>query len=258
MNIGQTSIVLRHRRTMEVFDLSLRFVRAVGSLGLARTCLYVLVPGYVGCLALHSFAGVRWPWIWLLAAAYLQLAELPVLAVVGRQLFDPEVRVADCLKDAFRRLPAFAASRFFVDVLGTISAIVPFAPLFVLGAYCFAPEAQVLERAGPLEALGRSKRFLRYRSGTGLEVLLVRWGVLIGAVLLFEMAGRELLGEGLDLTIEQDSLFQNGGSWYSLLGAFVVSPQLVVFRFLAYINERTRQDGWDVQVAFLGVMENAA
>jgi hypothetical protein len=86
---------------------------------------------------------------------------------------------------------------------------------------------------------------------------MLRSSLLVSFVVLAETLGQALFEYGLALNAETQNLWTDGGSAFALLGLFLFIPYGAAHRFLCYINERTRQDGWDVQVAFLG-LKNAS
>ena len=53
------------------------------------------------------------------------------------------------------------------------------------------------------------------------------------------------------------SLWPNGGSLYAIFGLFASIPLCATTRFLAYIDARTRRDGWDIQVRFMAIQAEA-
>ena len=71
----------------------------------------------------------------------------------------------------------------------------------------------------------------------------------------------EVLGQGLISLLELPavfgSLFDDGGSVMALLGLFASIPFLTGARFLTYIDNRTRRDGWDVQVRLMTLAAGA-
>ena len=48
-------------------------------------------------------------------------------------------------------------------------------------------------------------------------------------------------------------LWDDGGSAYAIVGFFAALPLVATARFLAYIDGRTRQDGWDIQLRFMAI-----
>lgn len=119
--------------------------------------------------------------------------------------------------------------------------------------YCFVPEVLTLEGMSGVSAMRRAQRFLVGRSGTGVATMLLRLGLMLALVLLGEELGQAALQVLLDVHLEVERLFQDGGSPFALAGLLAAIPLTATFRFLSYVSERTVQDGWDVQVALLAL-----
>lgn len=253
MNLGQATVVLRHRSALEVVDLTLRFVRAIGPVAFVKLGALVLWPAWILILVLRYGLEMNWLGIWLLTLSLLALLELPFAILAGQLLFDPAPSLRGIFRSSVQVLPAFLAAQLVYVSLWLASLLLIIGPLFVSGAYCFLTEAVVLERAGPIASLKRARKFLAGRSGTGLETALLRAALLIAFVTVSELLGQAILSFVLDVQVPIDTLWQDGGSPFALAGALLWLPYGTAFRFLSYANERTRQDGWDIQVAFLNL-----
>lgn len=253
MNLGQATVVLRYRSALEVVDLTLRFVRSVGPVVFVKLGAIVLWPTWLLLLGLHYGLEMEWLGVWLLTLSLMALLELPFAVLAGQLLFDPAPSLKRILQSSVQVLPAFLASHVVYLSLWLASLLLVIGPLFVSGSYCFLTEAVVLERAGPIASLKRARKFLAGRSGTGLETALLRASLLIAFVVVSELLGQAVLSFVLDVHVPVDTLWQEGGSPFALAGALLWLPYGTAFRFLAYANERTRQDGWDIQVAFLNL-----
>ncbi len=250
MNLGHATIVLRHRPGLEVVDLALRFVRSVAPKLFVKLGTLVLLPAWGALVLLRSYE-VPWPVVWLLALITAKLVELPFTVLCGRLLFEPEVRIRQVLIDSLRTLPRVFVAYVLYSVLLSASLLLIVGPLFVGANYFFLPEVLALEKANPWRAFRRSHQFLGGRSGTGVEGLMLRWGLLVSFLVLAETLGQAILTYVLAIHTPVEALWQDGGSPLSLFGLFLFVPYGAAHRFLAYTNERTRQDGWDIQVAFL-------
>ncbi len=250
MNLGEASIVLRHRPGLEVVDLTLRFVRSVAPKLFVKMGAVVLLPVY-GSLILLRHLEVEWGAIWLLALSVSRLVELPFTVLCGRLLFEPNVRLLPILKESARGIFRTLVASALYAALMLASLILIIGPLFVGANYFFLPEVLALEKAGPFRAFKRSHQFLGGRSGTGVEGLMLHFGMLCSFILLAETLGQATVRYVLAIHTPMESLWNDGGSPLALLGLFLFIPYGAAHRFLSYTNERTRQDGWDIQVAFL-------
>ena len=70
----------------------------------------------------------------------------------------------------------------------------------------------------------------------------------------------DLLGNTLvDLVFEMGrpagSLWSDGGSGYAVAGALLSSPFVASASFLGYIDQRTRKEGWDIQLRFMALAD---
>lgn len=257
MNLGEANIVLRHRPGLEVVDLTLRFVRALAPSRYFYLSLITLLPAWLACLVAHETFDLGWPVIWLGALCASRVLELPFTVLSGKLLFSQDVALSSVLREALFALPRLCVSLILYGLLMSASLLLVVGPLFVGASYFFLPEVLVLERAGPLSAFRRASRFLSGRSGTGVEGLMLRAALLLSFILLSETLGQALFEYVFAFSYETPHLWEEGGSPFALLGLFLFVPYGATHRFLCYINERTRQDGWDVQIAFLNLRKNA-
>ena len=86
-----------------------------------------------------------------------------------------------------------------------------------------------------------------------METVFLKACLTTSFVLLGETLGQAVWSFGLDINASSEELIDDGGSPFALFGLFAAVPLGTAYRFLSYINERTRQDAWDVQVAFLAL-----
>lgn len=253
MNVDGASIVLRERTALEVLDLAILFCRQHGGRKYLRLLGLFVLPSYALLLGLRYALDVGWPLVWLAASGLYLLLELPFLTLAGRLLFDPRTRLSPALRAAVSRLPAYLGTGLLVLLILTVSVITFVGPWFVATVYCFVPEVLTLEGMSGLSALRRAQRFLVGRSAAGVVTMLLRLGLMLALILLGEELGQAALQVLLDVHLEVEHLFQDGGSPFALAGFLAAIPLTATFRFLSYVSERTVQDGWDVQVALLAL-----
>ncbi len=253
MNLDAVATVLRERSSLEVVDLAFRFIRSLRPLLTIQLMAFTLLPLLGGAIALRYVMEVDWPIIWALLIAVSWIAELPFLALAGELLVNPNTSLRQVLKTTKDRAIPFLVSWILQSLLLLLVMPTVVGPLFVASTICFANEAVVLERASGWRSLGRSKAFLRTRSGTGMETVFLRNGIVISFVVLGEILGQALWTYVLDINFSGQQLIDDGGSIFACAGFLLAVPLATVYRFLAYINERTRKDGWDIQIAFLAL-----
>lgn len=255
MNLSSAAIVLRERTGLELVDLSLRYVRALAPLTYLRLSAVVLLPLYVGCLALRYVAEAEWGFVWFVALWGTVIAQPPFTLLAGRLLFSDEPRVTKLLVDSLRRAFAYGALLTVRSVLFFLSAVTFVGPIVVWMHTAYLHEILYLENASFGTALGRSRRFVSGRSGSSLEMLFLVSTVIGTFVLLAEVLGQVLVEFVLEIALPVDSMVQEGGSPFALAGLFAAVPFTTALRFLFYVNERTLRDAWDVQVRFLGIRD---
>jgi hypothetical protein len=253
MNLGEANIVLRHRSGLEVVDLTLRFVRSLAPGQFLQLSGIILLPAWLSLVFLRQFYEPPWISIWLGALCTMRILEIPFTVLSGHLLFDRRVSLRLVLSESLSVLPKAAISMAAYGICMALSLLLVVGPLFVGASYFFLPEVLILEKAGAFGSFRRASVFLKGRSGTGVEGLMLRTSLLLSFVVLGETLGQALIEHGLSLQTETENLWTEGGSAFALAGLFLFIPYGAAHRFLCYINERTRQDGWDIQVAFLSL-----
>jgi hypothetical protein len=256
MNLQRASVVLRERPLLEVLDLSLRFVLGIDVRIYVRLALVLLGPALAACLAARWLLEWEWVWVWTLALVLGGSLQGAFTIAAGRLMFSETVPVRSVLAELLRRLPshlgALIASRVMIALGGLFIVLAP----FVWARMLWVSEAVLLEEARAFDALRRSSRFEAHHAKNGFAALM---SFLIGTMLAIVIA--ELLGQGLvGFVLQSGAPFgslQDGGSPYALAGYFASVPLVATARFLAYIDARTRRDGWDIQIRFIA-METAA
>jgi hypothetical protein len=81
--------------------------------------------------------------------------------------------------------------------------------------------------------------------------------VMLSAVVTGEALGHGVVEFVLQLGKPFGSLWPDGGSLYAIFGLLACVPLCATTRFLAYIDARTRRDGWDIQVRFMAIQAEA-
>jgi hypothetical protein len=256
MNLLEARVALRPRSMSDVIDLAGPFCVTNRRLFLPLV-LWVSLPG--AALAYLCRAPAEWPWwaVWLVLAAYLVLAGGVYTVAAGELLFrEPaEVRIAGVLGRFARRLPELLVARIaHLLLLGFFAILTVPLPIFAARLF-FTTEAVLLESDSPLGALGRSSRLVLYRSVPCFGLALA----CLAAPFVFAVAA-DLLGNSVvDLILQMGrpfgSLWSDGGSGYAVAGALLSSPFVAAASFLAYIDLRTRKEGWDIQLRFMALAE---
>ena len=114
------------------------------------------------CVGLH----VQWGYVWLVAFGACIFLQGPFTVLSGRLLFSDRPTVLEVLGATFRRTLPYALLLLARAVLLVVFAVTLLGPFVVLVYGAFLHEVVLLESAGIKSALGRSRRFVRGRSGS--------------------------------------------------------------------------------------------
>jgi hypothetical protein len=251
MNLGNVRMVLRPRDTLELLDLALRFVLSLDARAYARLALVTLVPALAGCAALRWVTGWEWMSVWLVALLAGAFLEGPFTITAGRALLGEPTTLGALLRAFSRRLGPYVGAlviAYFFLGLGALLFLMWIVP-WVRTAYL--SEASLLEQLPAVRALGRSRDLGAGVAWRTFGLLVALAAVSLGGVLVFELLGQALVGFTLQLGEPVESLFEDGGSLYALAGYLATRPLVATARFVAYIDQRTRRDGWELQIRLM-------
>lgn len=255
MNILAARVAFRERPLVDVIDLSLRFV-VVHARDYAKVALAVVLPAFLASWAAASLGG--WVVGWVVAIALSSLATTPFTILASRLVFEEVPRTRDVLAAAARDLPGILVVRLlslFALALGLLVLVVPAA--WFGAVVFFVDEVKLLERADLTPAFARAQRLATSSLGTALMAHLLFLVLRVSAVALADVAGRAVLGELLQFR-PPESAFSAGGSVLCLAGLFLTVPFFATGRLFAYLDVRTRSEGWDIQTRFAALAARAA
>lgn len=258
MKLDRAAIVLRPRSVSEICDLAVRLTFSIALPLYAKLSAVVLLPMFLGALALRYYSHWQWIYIWLLAIPAANIAQGVFTVAAGRLIFSEDLRVSEVLGAFARRLPSYTFA-FIASRAVLLFATLPIVTLpFAWVALIFVHEASLLEGAGPVQACQRAARFIRGRGVSALGLLCMLVLAQVAGVAIAEALGQSLLDDVFQAGKPFGTMLHDGGSPFVMLGLFVTVPILATTRFLHYIDTRTRADGWDIQVRFLGVASKEA
>lgn len=253
MNLADARVVLRPRTLGEILDLAALWCFAADRRLYARLAALVLLPSLAACLAARELGEWSWVQVWLLAVGLATVGQGVFTVATSRALFERDVRAGRVLRLYLRRLPAYLGALVLTRMILLASACLP---ILLPGAWArvaMVHEACLLENAAPVTATARAWQLGRLH---GTELMLLLGGLLlallagIGAI---ELLGHGLVDEVLQLGRPLGHLWEDGGSLYAFVGFHAVIPYVAVARFLAYVDHRTRGDGWDIQLRFMAL-----
>jgi hypothetical protein len=250
MDLMRAHVALRERPLLDVLDLTVRFCAAHAG-AYARLSAAVLVPALAASWAVARLGG--WTLGWAATVVIGAFADAPFVALASRLVFEDTVRARDALAIAVRALPRLILVRgtqLFAIICSGLLLGLPW--LWAGTLMLFTLEVVVLEQARVPPALARASRIARARFGSALAMMLLLLVAPIGAALVADVAGREVLQGILELK-PPTSVFEAGGSVLALVGWWSAVPLLATARFFVYLDIRTRTEGWDIQTRFAAI-----
>ena len=260
MNLLAARVVLRQRSLADTLDLAMPFCLAnKRPLGI----LSVVVLGPVAALLAYLRIRKHWTWpaVWALCAAASLLFEGVFTIALGELLFKPpaEARVRSYLGRFLRRFPALlVATSVRQAVLAFAASLLVFPVFLTAPPSIFMTEAMLLEGATMGKALARSRALARNRAGTCVGVWLATAMLPVVGAIAMDVVCNSVFGFVLQLGSPTGELFETGGSGFAVLGALLTVPLAAAMRFLAYVDLRTRKEGWDIQLRFVALAEQSA
>jgi hypothetical protein len=208
----------------------------------------------LGLLSWLLAARAGWALGWMGTILLALLAQAPFTVLAARLVFEPEVRVRDVLGAAVRALPRLLLIRV-VQLVALLGGLLMFVlpGLWAGVALLFVVEVAILERAGLGVAISRSLRITTGQSGRPVVLALALFLLHLAATALGDDVGRFVVGSLFQFS-EPPSLWVAGGSPLALVGFWIFVPYAATARFFAYLDLRTRREGWDIQTQFAAIL----
>jgi hypothetical protein len=250
MDLMRARVALRERPLLDILDLAVRFC-AAHAWDYTKLSAVVLLPAFAVSWGAARLGGwwVGWTVTWVVSA----FAGSPFVALASRLVFADAVRTREALGIALRAVPRLIAVRSLQVVGLALSSILLGLPWFWVGTVLlFVVEVLVLEQSGVGDTLGRARRVASAHFPDAVLTMLLLLAAPVGAAVLADVAGREIL-EGVLEFKPPPSIFRAGGSWLALVGWWVTLPLLETARFFVYLDIRTRTEGWDIQTRFAAI-----
>jgi hypothetical protein len=189
-----------------------------------------LAVGFFAALVINALAG--------------KFAQAGCFRAVADAYLGEPVSWRASLRFALRRLPAVVAVSLLSTILIGIGAVLCVIPgIYLWGAYYVAIPVVLVEGAGPIRALGRSRDLVSGRWWSTIGVALV------GSVLVFVVAGAF---SALILGVALASPAQNTVTGFILntvattLSAVLTTPAAAAFATVLYVDLRVRKEGFDL------------
>ncbi len=254
MNVYEARVVVRERTVPEIADLAIRFSLRLGAGLYARLAACVLLPAYAVLLAAQALG---LPDIWLIVAAVVlfPLLQLPFTVAASRLMFSTELGTRDVLSLSAKVLVRYALSQLLGALLLAAAALLVVLTPWGAVRSLYLGEIVVLEGASVGAAYGRAGRLTNRRFGQSFLVWLTLLAVSSALVLIAEIAVQSLSPSGIRLSDFGNLLWSESAPETRLTGylagLLLSAPLVATLRFLSYIDNRTRREGWDIQVRFL-------
>jgi hypothetical protein len=254
VNLTSARIVLRPRLRLESMDLAFRFVLRDARSTFGVLTLSACAPAFVTVMAIRKHFDWGWLPTWMLAVTLGSFVSGVFTVAASLLLFDERVRPERAARAFLSRLGPYFWAMLLSRSLIVISGALVVTGLVAWARSAFVPEAVLLEQQPASRAIARSARLSR-SAGDALGSVIV--GALMSLLILFgvEAAYFAVARDLLELPVDPGHLFSDGGSPAALAGYFASVPLVATHRFLSYIDARTRQDGWDVQVQLMALAD---
>lgn len=248
MNPNHCRVALRPRGPLEVFDLTLVFVRANRGV-LARLAAAVLGP-WLLVFAVACWLANGSPWLVLLPVPCLGVVQVPFTLIGGKLLFRSDATAWGALADAARA----GRSLVTITLLGLAGSMVSamscgWMLLPTMAALLFVPESALLERESVRRVVERSQRLASAGFGAALFGVIARMALTVWGALVAEAAGQLLFDSALQLGQPFGALLTGQVTPFLLFGALAAQPLFALYRLLLYVDVRTRTEGWDLRVS---------
>ena len=254
MDVREARVVLRERRLLDVLDLALRFLIAHPGPYLVVSA-FVLVPCAVASVVAWTHLGLTGGLA--TSVALSALAELPLTMLGSRLVFERNVALADVARDSVRRAPLVLVGRTLIAMSFVVGASLFVIPgVWVAATFLFVPEIIALERAGVGVAMTRAQRMTSGRFGEAVLAVAALALVHAGAAVVGDRALTSALRDLLQLR-PPPTLGQEDGGVLALVAFWLAVPYVATARLFAYLDLRTRTEGWDPQVRFAALAQRA-
>jgi hypothetical protein len=245
VNLDACTVVVRERTIPEIYDLALalgrRHALKLLPLAVAGAAPWTVIDWWL----LHGMGwGALYP-LFLLLCAQAPLVTAPITAYLGEAMFEPRASARAALRSALGRW----RSLLLVGLLRGLAAVIPFLLLY------FPPhlvEVLLLERQ-PFGAAWKRAHAMAsdWRTEHGSHSLIAMALIATGLVVAVTAGSMlvQVLVWGLSAYEDVWPLLDPGDSVLPTLLCWPIVAYLAVVRFLAYIDLRTRHEGWDVELA---------
>jgi hypothetical protein len=246
--IERTLVQIRERSPVDLLDLSLVVVRRKpGTLGLAALVGIAPFAAFNAWLFFHAIPDIE-PVVamtlWMLEAPF---ATAPLTVVLGGLMFGQRQTAGKVLSSLLR------AAVPLVVIHGILRYLLFF---WLTSRLSFANEVILLERGKWWKILGRGRDLASGRGGElfllGLFQLIVTY---LFATIFFtgtSALGQAMIAEDVTWDVPEGTGY---AGWLFQLPIWLATAFFAVARFLTYIDQRIRLEGWEVELRLRAVGE---
>jgi hypothetical protein len=246
----RTLIQIRERSFLDVLDLTMVVVRArPWQLGLAA------VAGMAPFVAFNTWviANAEIPFILLVYLLLIEVpwATAPLTVVLGGMMFGERRTVGQVVLTILRGLPAMILYQFFLRGVLMLTGIFY---LVMPSKLAFLNEVVLLEKGRFWGTLKRCETL----AGQGGGYALAQWfgqvgfGALFLACFLFGTSAIQSSLTSSELTWETPDI-STASSLKTQFALWLIIAFFSVTRFLSYIDQRIRLEGWEVKIRLQSV-----
>lgn len=256
MNTDHALVLVRERSHLELLDLTLTVWRSKFKT-LAVAASIGIIPCELFNLALWSNLGwteadgsPAWlPWLFIVAVE-APLATTVLTQVLGRLMFGQRIHVSEIARVLARSLPALLLYHILMRGLLIASLFMCWVIPLRMG---FVNEVLLLERSSWRSVLGRCAILAGDRGAELVgrflfELILGLLFVTAWTVSLTRLQSL-LLSDFSWTTLEPPELL----GWRARLGVWIAVAFFAVARFLTYIDQRIRLEGWEIELRLKSV-----
>ncbi len=246
----RTLVQIRERSYLDLLDLALLVVRqrprTLGLAAAAGIAPFAALNYWV--LSNPETPPAIWPALLFLEAPW---ATVPLTLVLGGLMFDRPPRAGTILWRMTRALPSLILVHLLLrGVLTMTLLLIPLIP----GQFWFANEVILLERVPGLRTLRRCLQLSGGRTGE----FFMQWVGQLSFGLVFALCFWMGTGAGISALIKSEL------TWYRpfltdfsalrfQLGVWIAIAFFGVARFLIYIDQRIRSEGWELRLRLQAV-----
>ncbi|MGC8643429.1 MAG: hypothetical protein ACP5XB_26530 [Isosphaeraceae bacterium] len=251
MTYDRTLIQIRERSFLDLMDLALLVVRRRPGKLLLAAAIGIIPLTLLNCWMFSNY----WPaplldndpTNWLLVL-FLEApwATAPLTVMLGGLMFDRPPKTLAFAERVVRALPSFILVHVLLrGVLGITFFLLPIIP----GRLWFASEVILLERTGGFKALRRCSQLSTDRFGPFFRMAVAQLGFGVVFVLCFWVGTGAITSTVFKRSLTWEAPSFSAWSIFRLqLGVWTAIAFFSIARFLIYIDQRIRAEGWELKL----------